>query len=345
MTDRFSAQRTADDDAKKKENHRTARNLNTCPARDARQQWITLAGTRMHEFVKEFDKVRNDPKKLFPYDYMSSISYQPILAYFLFTVEILDLKGHITIIEREPLHNKPVKFVILNPEGCKGSFDIIFSMQSEESPDDGNDSIQAPSGRADGNDSIQAPSGRADGNGRATLFRYRHAVEDFEDDASERSPGEMVWFNDKRHKPLQSSSQPGAFSTPMPKFQEPRTFDDLRRTREEGFFVPAYNQVFTPRVLLGSSSSRVVRKDEHAVLKNMKATNDGRWKRRLRFYIATMKNGNPVLCLPYPDCFSEPTALHRIFKYDANFKGTGKDSRLLKPDVYYSQLRRFLTSQ
>ena len=149
--DRFSDMHSDMDGANRKrsltESELAARKKNICPARDGRQQWIMLANSRRQKFIEDYYKGTAVSEESYPYKYLYVLKQEPILAFFLFTVEILNLKGCICILEREKEYLKPLRFKILNPEGCRGSFDIIFSMKSEESegdPDNGQNEQSAP---------------------------------------------------------------------------------------------------------------------------------------------------------------------------------------------------------
>ena len=170
-----------------------------------------LANSRRQKFIEDYYKGTAVSEESYPYEYLYHLKQEPILAFFLFTVEILNLKGYICILEREKEYLKPLRFKILNPEGCRGSFDIIFSLKSEESegdPDNGQNEQSAP------------------------------------------TVDEMVWFDDdRRPNPLHSFSPLGAFTTPMPKLREMRTFDDLKRVREEEYYASPRFRSFKPLVL------------------------------------------------------------------------------------------------
>jgi len=324
------SKRTADDEEPSQRqlrpNELAARKRTVGSARDVRQQWITISDSRKQEFLNELERSGMSSDTL-PYDYMYYLDAFHVNAYFLFTLETLSLQGNISILERESESGKPLQFVILNPLGCKGSFDHIFSMRSEECtyvPDNGISSIQ---------NEWSAP-------GRGTLLRYSYPAPPIDD----LPHNEMVRYDDERFNPFQSSSIPGAFSAPIPKIRGTRTFDDSTRPREEEYYVPSSFRYFTPCEISGPQVRLPeVKKDVRAILKTMKKSIDHRWKNILNWYILRADGrGNIVLSFPYPNCFSEASAKGRIFQFDDKWEAKGKDSRLLNGKDYYKQLMQFL---
>jgi hypothetical protein len=205
MVDRFNKRTAADDDYEDSDmchyptgNTSTIRDLvakrrSIGPAWGVRQ-WITLAASKKQEFMTEFNEKGREMFKfalssqVYPYEYMSHLGGQHMLAYILFTVEILNLEGHVRILERNTPFEKPLRFEILDPEGCKGKFDTIFSMNTEEC-------LYAPVHSSSiQNECSAAETGTTT---RGTLFRYSYPspARMDEDLSSASSHGEMVWFN------------------------------------------------------------------------------------------------------------------------------------------------------